>query len=99
MTTTRRRRVKGKIVLMLDHEPGERDQASPFDGVVTAEPAVPFRKVLAAQEKGAIGVLFVSDVHNHPADARRPELPGRGRALLARDAAAHRPLLPRRLSG
>jgi Zn-dependent M28 family amino/carboxypeptidase len=57
--------VKGKIVLILDHEPGERDPASPFDGVVTAEPAVPFRKVLAAQAKGAIGVLFVSDVHNH----------------------------------
>jgi hypothetical protein len=59
-------RVKGKIALILDHEPGERDMASPFDGVVTAEAAVPFRKVLAAQEKGAIGVLFVSDVHNHP---------------------------------
>ena len=58
--------VKGKIVLILDHEPGERDPASPFDGVVSAEAAVPFRKVLAAQEKGAIGVLFVSDVHNHP---------------------------------
>ena len=25
--------VKGKIVLILDHEPGERDPASPFDGV------------------------------------------------------------------
>jgi len=58
--------VKGKIVLILDHEPGERDMASPFDGVVSAEAAVPFRKVLAAQEKGAIGVLFVADVHNHP---------------------------------
>ena len=58
--------VKGKIALILDHEPGERDPASPFDGVVTAEAAVPFRKVLAAQEQGAIGVLFVSDVHNHP---------------------------------
>lgn len=57
--------VKGKIVLILDHEPGELDPASPFDGVVTAEAAVPFRKVLAAQEAGAIGVLFVSDVHNH----------------------------------
>jgi hypothetical protein len=57
--------IKGKIVLILDHEPGERDPASSFDGVVTAEPAVPFRKVLAAQAKGAIGVLFVSDVHNH----------------------------------
>jgi len=60
--------VKGRIVLVLDHEPRENDPASPFDGVVTAEPAVPFRKVLAAQEAGAIGVLFVSDVHNHPGE-------------------------------
>lgn len=58
--------VKGKIALILDHEPGENDPASPFDGVVTAEPAVAFRKVLAAQDAGAIGVLFVTDVHNHP---------------------------------
>lgn len=56
---------KGKVVLILDHEPGENDKASRFDGVVSAESAVPFRKVLAAQEAGAIGVLFVADVHNH----------------------------------
>ncbi len=58
--------VKGAIVLVTDHEPGERDPASPFEGVVTAEPSVAFRKALAAQEKGAVGILFVSDVHNHP---------------------------------
>ena len=58
--------VKGKIVLMLDHEPGERDPNSPFDGVVTSESSTAWRKALAAQEKGAAGVLFVSDVHNHP---------------------------------
>ncbi len=58
--------VKGAIVLVLDHEPGERDPASPFEGVVTAEPSAAFRKALAAQEKGAVGILFVSDVHNHP---------------------------------
>ena len=58
--------VKGKVVLALDHEPGERDPNSPFDGVVTSEPSTPWRKALAAQEKGAAGVLFVSDVHNHP---------------------------------
>jgi hypothetical protein len=77
--------MKGRIVLVLDHEPRENDPASPFDGVVTAEPAVPFRKVLAAQEAGAIGVLFVSDVHNHageldfPAEARAywPAVPPR----------------------
>ena len=58
--------VRGRIVMVLDHEPGERDPKSPFEGVVTAEPAVAWRKALAAQEKGAIGILFVRDVHNHP---------------------------------
>jgi hypothetical protein len=61
--------VKGKIVLALDHEPGERDPASPFDGVVTSEPSTAWRKALAAQEKGATAILFVSDVHNHPGAA------------------------------
>ena len=59
-------RVKGRIVLILEHEPGERDPQSAFDGVVSAEAAVPIKKALAAQEHGAIGVLFVADVHNHP---------------------------------
>lgn len=62
-------RVKGRIVLILEHEPGERDPDSPFDGVVTAEAAVAIKKALAAQEKGAVGVLFVTDVHNHPGAA------------------------------
>jgi len=61
--------VKGKIVLAIDHEPGERDPNSPFDGVVTSEPSTLWRKVVAAQSKGAVGVLFVSDVHNHPGAA------------------------------
>lgn len=58
--------VRGNIVMVLDHEPGERDPKSPFEGVATAEPAAAWRKALAAQERGAIGILFVSDVHNHP---------------------------------
>ena len=58
--------VKGKVVLALDHEPGERDPNSPFDGVVTSEPSTAWRKALAAQEKGAVAVFFVTDVHNHP---------------------------------
>ena len=58
--------IRGKVVLVLDHEPGERDASSPFEGVVTAEPAAAWRKALAAQEKGAAAILFVSDVHNHP---------------------------------
>ncbi|MEO8681090.1 MAG: M28 family peptidase [Vicinamibacterales bacterium] len=78
--------VKGKIVLILDHEPGERDPASPFDGVVSAEAAVPFRKVLAAQDAGAIGVLFVSDIHNH-----------QGAQDFAADALAYWPATPPRI--
>jgi hypothetical protein len=61
--------VKGKIVLVLDHEPGERDPNSPFEGLITAEPSTAWRKALAAQTKGAVGALFVSDVHNHPGPA------------------------------
>ena len=61
--------VRGKVVLVLDHEPGERDAASPFDGVVTSESSTVWRKALAAQEKGAVAILFVSDVHNHPGAA------------------------------
>src|SRR5262245_16938837 len=57
--------IKDKIVLVLDHEPGERDPNSPFDGVVTSEFSTAWRKALAAQEHGARAVLFVSDVHNH----------------------------------
>src|SRR5438094_6937535 len=77
--------VRGRIVLALDHEPGERDPNSPFDGVVTSEWSTLWRGVLAAQQKGARAVLFVSDVHNHPgaanfeAAARNvwPEMPAR----------------------
>ena len=58
--------VGGRVVLVLDHEPGERDPNSPFDGVVTSEASTPWRKALAAQDKHAAAVLFVSDVHNHP---------------------------------
>ncbi|MBI3983070.1 MAG: M28 family peptidase [Gemmatimonadetes bacterium] len=57
--------VKGSVLLVLNHEPGESDPQSPFDGVVTAQAASPLEKALAAQARGAIGILFVADVHNH----------------------------------
>ena len=75
----------GKIVLALDHEPGERDPESPFDGAVTAEAANVIRKTLAAQERGAAAVLFVSDVHNHP-----------GTSNFAQSAKGYWPDVPRR---
>ena len=57
--------VRGKVLLMLDHEPGELDSTSKFDGVVTSEFSNGLKKALAAQRKGAAAVLFVTDVHNH----------------------------------
>jgi len=58
--------ITGKVVLALDHEPGEADPNSPFDGIVTSQVADQLWKTLAAQEKGAVAILFVRDVHNHP---------------------------------
>ncbi|MDH3270524.1 MAG: M28 family peptidase [Gemmatimonadota bacterium] len=58
--------VDGKIVLVLDREPGVSDPASPFDGVVTTEASRTWRKALSAQERGASAILFVRDLHNRP---------------------------------
>ena len=58
--------VRGAIVLVIDHEPGERDPQSRFDGVVTSDAGGALRKAQAAQAHGAAGILYVSDVHNHP---------------------------------
>jgi Zn-dependent M28 family amino/carboxypeptidase len=57
--------VRGKVLLILEHEPGENDSTSKFDGVVTSEYTNPLKKALAAQARGAAAVLFVTDVQNH----------------------------------
>lgn len=57
--------VRGKVVIAIDHEPGENDPNSTFDGVVTSQASSALNKALAAQSKGAVAILFVSDVHNH----------------------------------
>jgi hypothetical protein len=57
--------VQGKVLLVLDHEPGENDSASKFDGVVTSEYSNGLKKALALQARGAAAVLFVTDVQNH----------------------------------
>ncbi len=53
----------GKIVLVMDREPGVDDLGSPFDGIVTAEASRSFRKAMAAQKRGAVGLLLVRDIH------------------------------------
>ena len=55
--------VEGKVVLVLEREPGVQDPASPFDGVVTTEGARAWRKARWAQDRGAVAILFVRDVH------------------------------------
>ena len=54
----------GKIVLVLEREPGAADPASPFDGLVPSEASRTWRKVLAAQQRGAAGILFTRDIQN-----------------------------------
>ena len=55
----------GKVALILNHEPGEFDAGSPFDGAIASEHARVVRKVLAAQTAGATAVLIAPDTHNH----------------------------------
>ncbi len=93
-TIARRTSIKGAIVLVVDHEPGERDPNSPFDGVVTSDAGGALRKAQAAQAKGAAGILYVSDVHNHPGAAGNAR-----RQLLAAAAVAARHLLAGRMDG
>ena len=57
--------VNDKVVLILNHEPGERDPNSVFDGIVTSEASRTIRKALSAQERGAAALLITTDVHNH----------------------------------
>ena len=57
--------VAGHIVLLLDHEPGENDDSSPFDGAVISEHANPLEKARVAQARGAVALLIVADVQNH----------------------------------
>jgi hypothetical protein len=57
--------VRGKVLLVLDHEPGENDSTSAFEGVVTSEYSNALKKALVAQSRGAAAVLFVTDVQNH----------------------------------
>jgi Zn-dependent M28 family amino/carboxypeptidase len=57
--------VRGKVLLVLEHEPGENDSTSVFDGIVTSEYTNPLKKALAAQARGAAAVLYVTDVQNH----------------------------------
>jgi len=57
--------VKGKIVLVMKHEPGEKDSTSRFDGLKETTHSLLATKVSNARLHGAAGVLLVTDPLNH----------------------------------
>lgn len=58
--------VRGTIVVMMNHEPGEKDPNSSFDGLVHSEYSREFYKIANAQDHGAVAVIFIPDEANHP---------------------------------
>ena len=57
--------VTNQVVLVFDHKPGEADPDSSFDGMMLSEYSRSVRKALEAQQRGAVAILLVADVHNH----------------------------------
>jgi len=57
--------VKGKIVFVMRHEPGEEDPESKFEGEKATEYSKVSEKVKIAISKGAVGVLIAQDPLNH----------------------------------
>ena len=56
---------RGKIVLVMRHEPGENEDSSPFEGRKNSKYGTFLAKILNAQAHGAVGILFVTDPLNH----------------------------------
>ena len=63
--------VKGKIVFVLRHEPGEEDSTSVFLGTAPTEYYSVETKVRIAMEHGAVGVIVATDPLNHSSLAPR----------------------------
>ena len=57
--------VKGKIVLLVRHEPQEFDENSVFNGKSQTRHAQLDSKAVNAKMHGAAGVVFVNDIPNH----------------------------------
>ena len=60
---------RGKIVLLLRHEPQEFEIDSVFEGRVYTEHSQLFSKALNARAHGAIAILYVNDTANHGSDS------------------------------
>jgi hypothetical protein len=60
--------VKGKVVIILRHEPQEADEKSVFAGKQFTQHAQFAMKASNAKMHGAAGVIVINDVPNHKAD-------------------------------
>src|SRR5205814_2109670 len=59
---------KNKIVVVFRHEPQELDEHSVFDGKNFTTHATFDHKAANAKLHGALGIIFITDPNNHPAD-------------------------------
>ncbi|MBZ5562043.1 MAG: M20/M25/M40 family metallo-hydrolase [Acidobacteriia bacterium] len=59
---------KGKIVLVLRHEPQENDAKSVFAGKQLTTHAEIVNKAINAKNHGAVGMILVNDLGNHPGE-------------------------------
>src|SRR5712692_1204727 len=69
--------VKGKLVLILRHEPKEFDEKSVFAGKVYTEHSRFYSKAVNAKMHGAIGVILINDAFNHRSESDQLEKFGR----------------------
>ena len=60
---------KGKIVLVLRHEPQENDEKSVSAGKQLTTHAEIVNKAIIARNHGAVGMILVNDLGNHPGEA------------------------------
>lgn len=68
--------VKGKIVLILRHEPQEMDERSVFGGKTFTTHAQFASKASNAKMHGAAAVILINDVPNHPGEEDKLQLFG-----------------------
>ena len=57
--------VRDKVVMVMRHEPGEKDPESPFHGIIATEHGLSRQKIMRAQERGAAGVLLAPHLLQH----------------------------------
>jgi len=56
---------KGKVVVVLRHEPQESDAKSPFNGTDSTRHASFINKAVNARQHGAVGIVFLTDLNHN----------------------------------